>query len=59
MAVNALKTKNDVNNAVHGGKGKQHAKVNANMGSSDLRHAVASHFDDAVAHLCKLQKFKA
>ena len=57
MAVNALKTKNDINNAVHAGKGKQHAKFNATMGSSDLRHAVASHFDDAVAHLSKVEEF--
>jgi len=57
MAVNALKTKNDVNNAVHAGKGKQHAKGNATMGSSDLRHALATHFDDAVANLSKVEEF--
>jgi len=55
MAVNALKTKNDVNEAVKAGKGKQHAKENANMSNSDLRHAAASHFDNNLANLSKLK----
>ena len=59
MAVNALKTKNDVNEAVKAGKGKQHAKENATMSNSDLRrHAVASHFDNVVvANLNKVEDF--
>ena len=61
MAVNALKTKNDVNEAVKAGKGKQHAKENATMSnSSDLRrHAVASHFDNVVANLNKVEEFNS
>jgi hypothetical protein len=60
MAVNALKTKNDVNEAVKAGnKGIQHAKENATMSNSDLRrHAVASQFDIVVvANLNKVEEF--
>ena len=59
MAVNALKTKNDVNEAVKAGKGKQHAKENATMSNSDLRHAAASHFDNVLANLSKVEEFNA
>ena len=60
MAVNALKTKNDVNEAVKAGKGKQHAKETATISNSDLRHTVASHFDNVVANLNKVvEEFNA
>ena len=55
MAVNALKTKNDTNDAVKAGKGKQHAKENATLSNSDLRHVVATHFDNIVANLSKVE----
>ena len=59
MAVNALKTKNDTNEAVKAGKGKQHAKENATMSNFDLRHAVASHFENIVANLSKVEEFNS
>jgi hypothetical protein len=59
MAVNALKTKNDVNEAVKAGKGKQHAKEYATMSNSDLRHTVASHFDNVVANLNNVEEFNS
>ena len=57
MAVNALKTKNDVNEAVKTGKGKQHSKENATMSNSDLRHAAATHFDNVLSNLSKVEEF--
>ena len=60
MAINALKTKIDVNDAVKAGKGKQHAKENATMSNSDLRrHAVASYFDNVMANLNKGEEFNS
>ncbi len=59
MAVNALKTKNDTNDAVKAGKGKQHAKENATLSNSDLRHAVAAHFDNIVANISKVEEFNS
>ena len=59
MAVNALKTKNDVNEAVKACEGKQHAKENATMSNSDLRHAAALHFDNVLANLSKVEEFNA
>ncbi len=56
-----LKTKNDdVNNeAVKAGKGKQHAKENARISNPDLRQAAASHFDNVLANLSKVEEFNA
>jgi hypothetical protein len=59
MAVNALKTKNDTNDAVKAGKGKLHAKENATLSNSDLGHAVATHFDNIVANISKVEEFNS
>ena len=59
MALNSLKTENDINDLkVKAAAAKnKNAKANATMDYASLRHAVASHFNKVIANHHKIQEF--
>ena len=57
MALNSLKTENDINDFKAASSKNKNAKSNATMDYASLRHAVCSHFNKVVANHSKIQEF--
>ena len=59
MALNSLKTENDINDlkAKAASSKNKNSKSNATMDYAYLRHAVCSHFNKVVANPSKIQEF--